>query len=113
MTSRPFSVVESGNRGPESNETQETQETVIALCSFCGEKMEDGGSCSQEAVVIGDSVYTPIRWGREKRYPFSVLSARCGDCAVRKGGVHHHGCDLEECPACRGQAISCGCPEMQ
>ena len=29
--------------------------------------------------------------------------------AVCRGGYHHLGCDLEDCPACRRQLISCGC----
>ncbi len=34
---------------------------------------------------------------------------RCGDCGVQTRGWHHFGCDLELCPRCRGQMISCGC----
>ena len=34
---------------------------------------------------------------------------RCGDCGVRRGRFHHLGCDIQRCPVCRGQMISCGC----
>jgi hypothetical protein len=35
---------------------------------------------------------------------------RCGDCGVEPGGFHHLGCDLQQCPRCRRQLLSCGCP---
>lgn len=34
---------------------------------------------------------------------------RCHDCNVKLGGFHHPNCDMEVCPKCKGQLISCGC----
>lgn len=33
----------------------------------------------------------------------------CGDCDAADGEIHELGCDLEDCPCCGGQLITCGC----
>ena len=33
----------------------------------------------------------------------------CHDCAVIVGQYHVWGCDVERCPVCHGQLISCPC----
>jgi len=37
------------------------------------------------------------------------MTGSCGDCGASEGQYHELGCDLEECPICFGQLISCGC----
>ena len=34
----------------------------------------------------------------------------CGDCGAEEGMFHDWGCDMERCPFCGGQLISCECP---
>jgi hypothetical protein len=38
-----------------------------------------------------------------------VDGRHCHDCGTPAGGFHHPGCDMERCPFCLGQLISCGC----
>ena len=84
---------------------------AVAICIYCGNDMYLGTSCSEDPIRIRGVDYPPIRWGDEDGYPFNEVTERCGDCGVPTGAVHHHGCDIEECPSCHGRMLACGCTD--
>lgn len=79
----------------------------MAECQWCKKDMSDPNT-----VTCG--------WNTHVEYPdgkklesctehFEEPSGRCHDCNIVHGGNHHPGCDVERCPRCDGQLISCGC----
>ena len=40
----------------------------------------------------------------------NTVPTRCHDCGAEEGEFHSYGCDVERCPFCGEQSISCGCP---
>ena len=49
-----------------------------------------------------------------KRVPYGSESMEwgdgpCHDCNASKGTLHHTNCDVEECPKCKTQLLSCAC----
>ena len=80
---------------------------TVAVCNYCGLEMTESDGCTDDPIVIRGQAYKPIRHGRERG--MRGVTSRCHDCHVVPGRVHHHGCDMEDCPACGRQSISCGC----
>jgi hypothetical protein len=70
----------------------------MAVCDWCSNEMTTGASCSVAVMHL-----------RGVPYLLAPAARRCGDCGVARGGLHHLGCDIQRCPVCRGQLISCGC----
>ena len=79
----------------------------MAICTWCNRGMLDikTNTCEGNKVVefpdgtkLTSIPYTGDRVGRE----------RCHDCNIKRDGNHHPGCDMERCPKCDGQLISCG-----
>lgn len=80
----------------------------VPIASFWPKQIEQA---QHRPAYLVTSVFTRIPYGEEvwpdirRRRPRMA----CGDCAALPGQFHVPSCDMEQCPACRGQAIGCGC----
>ncbi len=78
----------------------------MVVCTQCDEAMLDIKTITCEGNNVikfeGGEKYRPLPYVGE-------LHTRCHDCNVKRGGNHHPGCDMERCPKCGGQLISCEC----
>ena len=79
----------------------------MAKCSDCGREMMSAKSCTVPKLVVNGRVLKRVIHKGE----FSEKGQRCHDCNIKyeRGNIHHFGCDMERCPNCGGQLISCGC----
>ncbi len=71
----------------------------MSTCIDCSLVMATAKGCTRTELIIHGSPFVRRRHGGN----------RCGGCGAKRGGVHHLGCDLERCPRCRRQLLSCGC----
>ena len=89
----------------------------MSKCLYCDLEKSDHVSCAvthYQAPAYTDSddiqhfgaTYARVAFGDERR---PDPSTHCSGCGVSIGQMHHVGCDMEECPKCGNQAISCSC----
>lgn len=90
-------------------------------CLDCNQPFPND-SCTKKRIRISGKIYPRISYGHELRFlavdPMwhedLVDSKRsCHDCGIKVDGIHHAGCDMEECPKCHGQLIACGCSRLR
>ena len=79
----------------------------MAICTLCDQEMTEAASCSVEVLHQNGTPFELFPHGKD---PGSRgARGRCPDCGVARVGYHHVGCDVQRCPSCRRQLISCDC----
>ena len=77
---------------------------MSVICQRCNRDMQTVDSCIEDADEYNDGLkLTPLKF-----YP-QDKSERCHDCNIGFGGYHHIRCDVEDCPRCHRQFITCNC----
>ena len=79
----------------------------MALCKCCGQDKAEALTCTR-AVMVQRRLVAPVRYGREANARADAPE-RCPSCGVLKFGIHHPGCEVEECPQCHRLFTDCGC----
>lgn len=76
----------------------------MAKCRYCNQEMLEGVSCL-EKIQIDNKIYHRLA------EDFFEGDVKCHDCGIKNDGksFHHYGCDMERCPVCGSQIISCDC----
>lgn len=83
----------------------------MAICDACGQEMSVGNGCTVTAFDDFADGVTRSRITHGGEFTDYIPKHPCHDCNVEAGQLHHPGCDVERCPRCGGQAISCECIE--
>lgn len=84
---------------------------MSATCPSCQKEMNPGNGCEAKHLHVenGEEDYS---LDRTPYFPMLIhgKDTVCHDCNVSSGQIHHPNCDMEKCPMCGGQLISCDCP---
>lgn len=80
----------------------------MAICKRCNREMS--GDTPADTCLVNTVIEYPNGDKLQAlTYHFDEGNGRCHDCNIKHGGFHHLNCDVERCPKCGGQLISCGC----
>ena len=79
----------------------------MAKCEACGREMTTADGCTFTHIKTTDNkFYRREKVGDEGWYS---NGEKCRDCGASYGKYHHPNCDVERCPICGEQLISCEC----
>src|SRR3990172_2601942 len=84
----------------------------MAVCHYCKQEIKAAIGCDAQPLYASDGrSYSRISYGDEQREGNGLqMEARCPNCHVIFGMLHHPGCMTEECPVCHKARMVCRCP---
>jgi HEPN domain-containing protein len=68
----------------------------------------DEKAVKYKRIPYGDEIKY-FEFNKNDEYYFTYANKPCHDCFVSRGQFHLDGCDVEICPKCKSQLLSCGC----
>lgn len=80
----------------------------MAICEMCNQEMTTANGCTELTINVNNKEMGRMAYGTEDG-AIRWKHERCHDCGAKWAHKHHPGCDMEECPSCHGQLISCDC----
>ena len=85
----------------------------MSSCRVCEQEMQDNVSCSLPIFTdFPDGIPRErLRFGQEPEDWGAKSGKPCSDCGCPPDGFHHLGCDVEHCPLCKEQLLTCDCDD--
>lgn len=81
-----------------------------AICTRCNRDMLATPGCDHVTYDFEYVLLTALRFGTDDdKADWADKDGRCPDCGCKVGEFHHESCDVEVCPNCGDQMLSCEC----
>lgn len=77
----------------------------MAKCEACGQEMLTAKGCTFKYLKMTDGRFVERQKVGDEGW--TPEGQRCGDCGALYGNYHHPNCDIERCPVCGMQLLSC------
>lgn len=84
-----------------------TKPADLPVCKLCGGRIGSTVGCRTRSITYKNKRYQRIKVGDPGDTYAGKKGAVCSDCSAQFGRWHHYKCEMERCPICGEQLITC------